>query len=183
MKKIILFTLLATSLFAQAKVYMGLGYNLYNESYSYSASALPDTSDNALRLKFGYGIRESYAVEFALNYIEHASYNETPEAGKAKYGFNIALMKAFDLGIYVNPFIKIGFGAGVIDTSGLSTQSLAYGSFDAGTGFFIPINDFSDFEIAYEYKNLSYEKQDELDSTIQNASHVNSLYFGYNIRF
>ena len=183
MKKIILFSLLCTSLFAEAKVYMGLGYSLYSESYSYSASNLPDTTDNALRLKFGYGIREAYAVEFAFDYIEHASYNETPEAGKAKYGFDIALMKAFDLGIYINPFVKIGFGAGIIDNFGKAQPSLSYGSFDLGTGFFIPINDYSDFEIAYEYKNLSYEKQDELDSTIQNASHVNSLYFGYNVRF
>lgn len=92
-------------------------------------------------------------------------------------------MKAFDWGIYINPFVKVGFGAGMIDTGGTSNPSLTYGSFDAATGFFIPINSSSDFEIAYEYKNLSYEKQNKLDSTIQNASHVNSLYIGYNVRF
>lgn len=183
MKKTILFALLTTSLFAEAKIYMGLGYSLYNESYSYSASSLPDTSDNAYKLKFGYGIREAYAVEFALDYIEHASYDQAPKTGKAKYAFNIALMKSFDWGIYINPFVKVGFGAGIIDNRGTTNPSLTYGSFDMGTGFFIPVNDFSDFEIAYEYKNISYEKQNQLDSTIQNSSHVNSLYFGYNIRF
>jgi len=183
LKKTILFALLTTSLFAEAKIYMGLGYSLYNESYSYSASILPDTSDNAYKLKFGYGIREAYAVEFALDYIEHASYDQAPETGKAKYAFNIALMKAFDWGIYINPFVKVGFGAGMIDTEGTTNPSLKYGSFDMGTGFFIPVNSFSDFEIAYEYKNISYEKQNQLDSTIQNSSHVNSLYFGYNVRF
>ncbi len=183
MKKIIFFALLTTSLFAQSKMYMGLGYSLYNESYSYSASDLPSTSDNAYRLKFGYGIREAYAVEFSLDYIEHASYDQTQETGKAKYAFNIALIKAFDWGIYINPFVKVGFGAGIIDNFEQEEPSFTYGSFDAGTGFFIPVNNFSDFEIAYEYKNLSYEKHSQLDSIVQNSSHINSLYFGYNIRF
>ncbi|HIC13034.1 MAG TPA: porin family protein [Sulfurimonas sp.] len=194
MKKIILFALLTTSLFAEAKIYMGLGYSLYDESYSYSASDLPSTSDNAYRLKFGYGIREAYAVEFAFDYIEHASYDITPETGKAKYAFNIALMKAFDWGIYINPFVKVGFGAGMIDTGGTSNPSLTYASFDAATGFFIPINSSSDFEIAYEYKNLSYEQRRQnpgetneeyqmYKSIPSNSSHVNNIYFGYNIRF
>jgi len=186
LKKIILFTLLCTSLFAEAKVYMGLGYLLHNESYTDSVSQTPDATNNAARLKFGYGIREAYAVEFSLDYVDHASSTSAPEIGTSKYGFNISLMKAFDFDMYVNPFIKAGFGAGVsndVVIQDSNVTSLSYGSFDLGTGFFIPINDYSDFEIAYEYKYLSYQKLDELDSTIQNFSHVNSLYFGYNIRF
>lgn len=95
-------------------------------------------------------------------------------------------MKAFDFGIYINPFVKIGFGTGmsndlVIQDSNVT--SLTYGSFDLATGFFFPINEYSDIEFAYEYKYLSYQKQDTLDSTISNNSNVNTLYIGYNIRF
>ncbi len=186
MKKILLLTLLYASVFGEAKIYMGLGYGLYNESYSNSASNIPDATDNAARLKFGYGIRDSYAVEFSLDYIDHASYAQAPTTGKSKYGFNISLIKAFDFDIYVNPFVKVGFGTGTVNNLEITdsnTTSLTYGSFDLATGFFIPINEYSDIEIAYEYKALSYQKQDTLDSTVLNTSNVNSLYFGYNIRF
>ena len=183
MKKILFITLLASSLFAQAKIYMGFGYNLYSESYSYSASALPDTVDNALRLKAGYGIRDSYAVEFSLDYIDHAQYAQNKQTGKAKYGFNVSLLKAFDFGIFINPYIKAGFGTGIIDNFGEAEKSLTYGSFDLGTGFFIPMGEDYDIEVAYEYRNLSYQKQDQLNSTIQNRSHVNTAYLGINLRF
>lgn len=183
MKKILLITLLYTSIFAEAKVYMGLGYGLYNETYTNSAAGLPDTTDNAARIKFGYGARDAYAVEFSIDYIEHASYDTNPVIGKSKYGFNIALMKSFDFDIYINPFIRLGFGAGMIDNYENNNPSLSYGSYDVGTGFFIPINEYSDIEFAYEYKYLSYEKENTLDSTISNTSNVNIFYLGYNIRF
>jgi len=183
LKKILLIALLYSSIFAESKVYVGLGYGLYNETYTDSATGLPDTTDNAARITFGYGQRDAYAVEFSIDYVDHASYATTPKIGKAKYGFNIALMKSFDFDIYINPFIRAGFGTGMIDNYDNNEPSLSYGSYDLGTGFFIPINEHSDIELAYEYKYLSYEKQNTLDSTISNTSHVNILYLGYNIRF
>lgn len=183
LKKLLLTLLFGASLFADAKIYIGGAYGLYNESYAYSASALPDTTDNALKLKVGYGMRDSYAVEFSLDYIDHADYNNHKATGKAKYGFNVALMKAYDWGIYINPYIKAGFGAGILDNKGNTEQSLTYGSFDAATGFFLPINESYDLELSYEYKHLTYEKQQILDSSIRNESHVNTLYLGFNVRF
>jgi len=179
LKKLLLFTLLTVSLFGDAKIYMGLGYSLYNESYTHAAATIPDTTDNALKLKIGYGIRESYAVEFSLDYIEHASFSETPAIGQAKYGFNIALIKAFDWGIYVNPYLKAGFGAGLLDAQ----QALSYGSFDLGAGFYIPINTTFDIEVAYDYQHLSYQKVDNQALTEKNESNVNTSYIGVNVRF
>ena len=162
---------------------MGLGYDLYTESYTASASSLPSSTDNAVKLKVGYGIREAYAVEFSLDYVDHASYEEAPQTGKAKYGFNIALMKAFDWNIFINPYIKAGFGAGILDNQGKKDKSLTYGSFDLGTGIFIPINSSYDIELGYEYKHLTYQKEDDQKLTEKNESNVNTIYLGINVRF
>ena len=187
MKKLLLFALLSLSLFGDAKIYMGTGYSLYSESYTNSAMDNIATTDHALKLKIGYGIRESYAVEFSLDYIDHASYSETDSQskllGKAKYGFDIALIKAFELGIYVNPYLKVGFGTGILDNKGKDEKSLTYGSFDFGTGIYIPINSSYDIELGYEYKHLSYQKLNELDGTEKNESNVNVIYLGVNARF
>jgi len=183
LKKLLLFALLSVSLFGDARVYMGLGYDLYSENYTASASGLPNVTDNAVKLKIGYGIRKAYAVEFSLDYIDHAAVDETPITGKAKYGFNIALLKAFDWGIYVNPYLKAGFGAGLLDTEGTGEKSLSYGSFDLGTGLFIPINSSYDIELGYEYRHLSYEKENNQELTQKNESNVNIIYIGINARF
>ncbi len=182
MKKLLLLLLLTSSLFAEAKIYMGIGYNLYSESYTNESMDSVSLSDNALKFKVGYGVREAYAVEFSLDYIDHASYSDMPEIGSAKYGFNVALIKAFDFGIYVNPYLKAGFGTGIIDNLGKPEKSLSYGSFDFGTGFYIPIDKSLDIEIGYEYKNATYEKED-LDSSRNNTSNVNTFYLGINTRF
>lgn len=179
MKKLLLTLLLGASLFADAKIYMGLGYENYNESYINTDLS---TSNNALKVKAGYGVRDAYAVEFSLDYIDNSTRNsDTPF--KAKYGFNVALLKAFDWGIYINPYFKAGFGAGIIDNrDNAALKSNTYGSFTLGTGFFIPITETYDLELSYLYNNLSYEKNDTTQSDFK-RSHINILYFGFNTRF
>lgn len=178
LKKAILFILLTSSLFAEAKLYMGTGYTLYNEHFNTPEA---DITDSAAKLKFGYGIREAYSVEFSVDYINHAS-TDNVALGKAKYGFNIALIKAFDFDTFLNPYVKAGFGTGIMDNSDNNNSSLSYGSFDLGTGVYIPINENFDVEIGYEYRNLSYEKQNK-NSATKYASNVNTLYLGVNVRF
>jgi len=183
LKKIItLLLLLIVPLFAKGKIYTGIGYNLYKESYTNKSMESVSLSDNALKFKIGYGVREAFAVEFSLDYIDHASYDTMPTIGSAKYGFNVALIKAFDFGIYVNPYLKVGFGTGIIDNLGKEERSLTYGSFDLGGGFFVPINENFDIELAYEYKNATYEKEN-LDSKLNNTSNINIFYIGVNTRF
>jgi len=179
LKKIILLSLLLTSLYSDAKIYLGAGYTAYAES-SKDSDATNDS--NALKIKAGYGVREAYAVEFSLDYIANTPTLEAP--WKAKYGFNVALIKAFDLDIYVNPFVKAGFGAGIIDNRDNSFMSKTYGSFNMGGGVYIPLSKNYDIEISYTYNNLSYEKneQDKLQAFNQ-TSYVNIAYIGINTRF
>ena len=154
---------------------MGTGYAYVNTQTNLANSSAEETSSSdMLRLKAGYGIREAYAIEFALDYI-----NSDPK----KYAFEIALVKAFDWGIYINPFVKAGFGAGIIDNSENENKSLTYGSFNLGGGFYVPMGEHYDIEFSYEYQNRSYEKVDRADTTESRTSHSNIAYIGFNVRF
>ena len=177
MKKILLLSLLLTSLYSDASIYLGVGYADYMES---SRDTDATNNSNAVKLKAGYGVRESYSVEFSLDYIANTPTAEAPWS--AKYGFDVALIKAFDFDIYVNPFVKAGFGAGIIDNRDNSFLSKTYGSFNMGGGVYIPLSQSYDIEVSYTYNNLSYEKDDILQSFNQ-KSHVNILYIGINSRF
>ena len=182
LKKITLLLLLITSLLnAESKVYFGTGYAYNNETISYKNNS-KTISNNAARIKVGYGDRKAYAVEFSLDYVDNKSAIFDTNDGK-KYGFNVELLKAWDFGIYINPYLKAGFGAGYLETpADLNNGSLTYGSFNLGAGFFIPINEHLDIELTYEYKNVSYQKLDTNES-FSPSSHLNIAYVGVNFRF
>jgi hypothetical protein len=147
-----------------------------NESFTNGAQYEGDSTIN--KLKIGYGVREAYAVEFSAAYINNTlnvySANDTQ-----KYGFDIDLVKAFDFGIYINPFFKAGFGTGYLQTQ--DKGKVTYGSFNLGLGIFIPINEHFDIEVGYDYKNLSYERISDKSQSLE--SHVNGAYAGVNFRF
>lgn len=176
MKKIILSSLLLTSLaFGEAQIYLGTGYAYMHENTKKVNPNLDESiSSNVARVKIGYGSRDSFGVEFNLDYIT---------GDEKKYGLNIELLKAFDFGIYVNPFFKAGFGSGFIDNKDNANKSYTFGSFNLGTGIFVPLNETFEFELAYEYKNLSYEKEVAVVDTPNRTSHLNNLYIGINSRF
>jgi len=182
LKKITLLLLLLSSLlFAKSKIYLGTGYAYNSETVSYNGSN-KTISNNAARIKIGYGDRKAYAVEFSLDYVDNNKKIFDSNDGK-KYGFNVELLKAFDFGIYVNPFFKAGFGAGYLDTpADLNNGSLTYGTFNLGTGVFIPMGEHFDIELAYEYKNVSYQKLDS-NSTTSPSSNLHIGYIGVNFRF
>ena len=178
MKKIILLSLLLTSLYSDAKIYVGANAGYMHEAFSDDA----DTTNSAEMAKFkiGYGVREAYAVEFSLDYLKNKSdifsHNDSD-----KFGLNVELVKAFDWNIFINPYFKAGFGAGFFDLENAQKSSLNYGSFNLGLGFFIPINEDFDFEIGYDYKYISYEKLEATDTDIN--SNINGAYAGFNVRF
>ena len=176
MKTLLLFLLLISSLFAEAKVYIGTSYGYLNETFTNGAKYKGESTIN--KLKIGYGIREAYAVEFSLAYVDNTinvySANDTE-----KYGFDVELVKAFDLDIFINPFFKAGFGTGYLQTSTIG--KVTYGSFNLGVGFYIPINESLDIEVGYDYKNLSYERGPDKSESLE--SNVNGAYVGVNARF
>jgi len=176
LKKILLFLLITSALYSEAKIYMGASYGSYDESFA--DETLKTNNNPLIKLKVGYGVREAYAVEFSVDYTQVDS-NSTDVN---RYGLNVDLVKAFDFP-YINPFLKAGFGTGYVETA--SYGKLTFGSFNLGAGLYIPINEHMDIELGYEYRNLSYERVDDPNgSTTQEiTSHVNIAYGGLNVRF
>jgi opacity protein-like surface antigen len=176
LKKIAIILLLISSLYADAKIYTGASYGYLNESFS--AENAKANAVGVAKIKVGYGEIAAYAVEFSLDYSQADSDYLSSEAAP-RYAMNIDLVKAFDFDIYINPFFKVGMGTGYLDSK--EYGKLSFGSFKVGAGTFIPVTEYLDFELGYEYKYLSYEKiQDAQDSE---RSNVNIVYAGFNVRF
>ncbi len=187
MRKYILLLLLLSfsALFARTNVYVGLGLSRVHETLQPYLTYVPqkrETINTELSMKIGYGHRDGYAAELSLDYLQNHSQFYAPGDAQ-KLGFNISLLKAYDFGIYVNPFLKAGFGAGSLKTNADTTNnSLTYGNFHLGGGFFIPLSSQMDVELSYQYQYISYEKVD-LENAANPKSHLNGLYAGFNIRF
>ncbi len=177
MKTLTLFLLLLSSLIAESKVYVGANYGYLNESF---ASGLDyEGSSSIARVKIGYGDINAYGVEFSVEYVDN-ELNVYSVNDSEKYAFNVDLIKAFDFDIFFNPFFKAGLGTGYLQTE--SVGKVTYGSFNLGFGVLIPITDYADVEIGYDYKNLSYERPTGEESESY-ESHVNGTYAGVNVRF
>jgi len=160
---------------------MGVGGGIYNETLDNSAET--SISSNMARVKVGYGVREAYAIEFSVDYVDNSEVLFAPNDG-ARYGLNVELIKAFDLGIYINPFIKAGFGMGYMETTIKDGEdSLSYGTFNLGLGTFIPMGEHLDLEVAYDYKYTSYQKVQQLSDEDIQKSMSHTGYIGVNVRF
>ena len=182
MKKVIIFLLLLTSLYSDAKIYTGLGIGFLNEKFSDKENT--SNSAEMAKFKIGYGIRSSYAIELSLDYLKNESNVFTQNDG-SKFGINVELIKAFDkvfsYDIYIKPYFKAGFGAGYFTIEDQDKNSLKYGSFNTGLGFFIPINEHFDIEVGYDYKYLSYQKFEAIGDDIN--SNLNGICIGFNARY
>ncbi len=172
-----------SSLFAEAKVYLGTYYALYNESFNEVDAS---SSSDLVALKIGYGDIKAYAVEFSLEYAQNKAkiFSSTPasDSDGNKFGFNISLLKAFDF-TYVYPYVKAGFGTGYLNIQRSLQDSLTYGSFQGTLGTYIPINDIFDAEVAYEIRHSSYQSVNQIVTKPSYSSVSNIVYFGLNFRY
>lgn len=161
---------------------MGAGYGLHDETVTLYDDTENSISANMATFKVGYGIREAYAIEFSVDYVDNAEKLFKIDDG-VKYCMNVELIKAFDFGIYINPFVKVGFGMGYMETTVKENdKSLSFGTYNLGLGTFIPINEHLDIELAYNYKYISYQKSDNLEDDSE-TSMANIGYVGLNVRF
>jgi hypothetical protein len=178
-KLLYLLPLFSSILLAEAQIYFGTGYTYNSESVSGINKTF---QSNGARIKIGYGDISAYAIELSLDYIDNKQ-EIFDNSDTYKVGFNVELLKAFDFNLFFNPFVKAGFGAGYLKTNAdVVNQSLTYGNWNLGTGLFIPLNKHIDFEIAYEYKSISYQKLDPALINNPTAS-INIGYIGINFRY
>jgi len=180
LNKIILFLLLVSSVFADAKLYLGVNTGLFDESFNGNTSAY--TSSGIATFKIGYAQRETYGIEFSLDYTKSNSNIFSNNDGD-RYGLNVNLLKAFDYNIYVLPYFKGGMGAGFFNVDRTMDDKIYYGSFNIGTGIFIPLNDNFDFELGYEYRYTSFESINLISEKLSYTSNIGRAYFGFNVRY
>lgn len=178
MKYFLLFSLLLTSLFAEAKLYVGTSVGIYQENYT---DAENSDSLKTAKVKFGYGDIDAYAMEISLEAIEKDSAFTSVNQSE-RYALNVALLKAFNFDIGFNPYLKAGFGSGYYKQGAADSTTMHFGNYTLGGGFFIPVLEHVDFEIGYEYKYISYESEDTT-TTASEKSHGNIGYLGVNVRF
>jgi len=185
LKNIILFLLVVSSIFADAKVYMGAGYGMFDETFKSGIDA--KNSTDLAQIKIGYGQRDAYSVEMSFEYMQNSSKIFSSTTSNSldgnKYGMNVSLIKAFDFDIYMLPYIKAGFGAGYFDIERTLQDKTFYSSLNIGTGFLIPMGESFDLELAYEHRHTSYQSIDTVVEKINYQSGSNIAYFGFNARF
>ena len=184
MKQLLLILLFIPSLYADAKVYIGLNSGGFSESFHEIDAS---SSAEMASLKVGYGDRTAYAVEFSIDYYKNSSKifssSNDATADGDKIGFNINLMKSFDFDIYLLPYIKVGFGTGYLDIQRELQDRITYGSFQGSLGVFLPLNEHFDFEIAYEVRENTYEAIDTIDTKTAYNSTIQLAFVGINYRF
>ncbi len=180
MKKIILFTLFVSSLYSDAKIYMGANYGYYNEEFTSPLDA--QSSSEVMGIKIGYGDRKAYAVEFIIETSKTES-KIFSNNDKNKYSMNMNLIKSFALGIYINPFFKAGIGAGTLKINRQLQDRVDFGSFNLGLGTYIPLGENLEIELGYTYKYLSYGTINTIVEQTSYQSNINTFYAGFNVRF
>lgn len=182
MKKIILlFILLLPSLYADAKLYFGTNYTYFYETLQTQKQTAYSSTHN-IGIKAGYGRRDAYAFEFSVDATQNDA-NIISENDAEKLSLNIELLKAFDLDLFFNPYIKAGFGAGYLKVDRKTSSTINFGSFNFGSGIFISLSDWIDLELGYLYKNISYEKANLIDQKIELNSDQHGAYAGIIFRF
>ena len=159
---------------------MGANVGYFNENFLNNLDAKNSTLTSSF--KVGYGVREAYAIEFSIDWVDNNSKIFSDNDGD-KYSINVELVKAFNLNKYMNPFFKAGFGAGNLKVDREVQDRLNFGSFNLAIGIFIPINQHLDLEVGYNYKYLTYEKIDIIANQVSYESHINVIYTGLNVRF
>ena len=179
MKKIIILTTLLGSLYADAGFYIGANVGGVNEifiNYDDKEITMQRTT-----LKAGYGDINAYAIEFS---VEQTTTSEEVLSTKDsnRYSFNVELLKAFNFATFFNPYIKAGFGAGALKISDTEQDNLKFGSYNLGTGAFVPLKYGFEFEVGYSYRYFSYERIESRNDKVY-KSHQNSIYTGINYRF
>ena len=185
MKKLLLLLLTFSSLYSEAKFYIGANYGSFEESFNEDVEAF--SSSSMMTLKVGYAQRETYGVEFSLDYAKNKSKifssDTDTEFDGDRYGLNVSLSKAFDYDIYILPYIKAGMGAGFFNDDRILDDKLYYGSFNVGGGILLPVNENLDFEIGYDYRYSSYESIDMVAEKVLFTSNISIAYFGFNVRY
>ncbi len=168
------------TILAEATTHVGLGVISTTEYFS----SQEDTKAifNAVQLKLGYADIGAYGVEVDVGYGRYDKNIFSIKDSDYIY-FDIALIKAFDVGWSLYPFAKVGFGVGELEVDRAMQNSLSSGSFFGGGGVYVEIADGFDIEAALLYRESSWEEIDLIGKRVESRSRTLQPYVGLNYRF
>lgn len=176
----------AVCAFAEAQPYVGLGGVSSTEHFSVKNPGTAERDGQALfgavQIKAGYGDIKAYAVEIDLGYGRYDK-NIFSTKDTDYYYFDLSLVKAFDFGIGMYPFFKVGFGTGELEVERPFENSMSSGSFFGGIGLFVPISGSFEFEASVIYRDKSWEGLDMVGDETVSSSVIVEPYLGLNLRF
>lgn len=186
MKLLWMILLLPVILLAEAQPYLGVGGSSTAEMFTVENPGTDGRDESALfqaaQIKIGYGDPRAYAIEVALGYGRYDK-NVFSEADTDYYYFDIALVKAFDIGWGFYPFLKIGMGTGELEVTRSTQSSLSSGSFFGGGGVYVPLGLGIELEASALYRGKHWEDADMIDAQTQSSSIAVEPYIGFNFRF
>ena len=184
MRYILLFSLFIGSLSADAKVFIGLKTALTNETYEVNYRGQDesvDVSALAYGVKLGYGNIRSYALEVSF-LAQKFDKNVFSDSDSVNYLIDFDLIKSFDFGFDLLPFIKAGFGTGEMYVNRNIETYVNNGYFKIGGGVYYTFYDVVDIELGTVYFNSSWTSLD-LGSELKSTSNGYRPYGAINVRF
>ena len=140
MKKIVLATLFASSVIssaAMADVYMGVEYGAANSTETqkdYTGSTDYKNNYSDLKFKIGGGSEDGIKFQAYFSKIDYAEGEFIVEEANSLYEFGFDIIKEFEATSSIYPFLKVGMGAGVMDTEITVDGYAREVSFNIGAG-------------------------------------------------
>lgn len=184
MRYIVILLFLIGSLYADAKAFIGLKTAYTNETYSVKyrgENYITDISALAYGLKFGYGDIRSYALELSF-LAQKFDKNVFSDNDSVNYLIDFDLIKSFDFGYDLLPFIKAGFGSGEMYINRNLETYVNNGYFKIGGGVYYTFYELVDIELGVVYFDTSWSSLD-LGSELKSTSFGYRPYGAINVRF
>jgi opacity protein-like surface antigen len=193
MKKLLISSLLLSSLlYGEAQVYMGVVGGLNSESFGKPYNK--NIASPATKIQIGYGDIKEYSIQLGVIYDKNDKnvFATDGTNDKPKYSMDVELIKSFDFGWHIYPFLKAGLGAGVFNTSidytdsnstAQHKSSLNFSSYNLGAGIYYPLSTHFNIEAGATYKGVSYQKIDTSSSEKGIGTKAIFSYLGIDYRF
>lgn len=173
---------LCFSLLAESAGYLGFSIQDSTEFFHIEGKDTVSTSTAQYTLKAGYGDIASYGVEVSLSYMDNATNIFSKNDGAALM-FDITLLKGWDAGSDLYPYLDVGIGVGNMKVDRELESSLTFSSFNFGAGVRYLIAQNIDFDLGVYYKLRTWQSVSLVSEQVKVKSDVINPYIGINYHF
>lgn len=170
------------SLLAEPDVYLGFSIEDSTEYFTLEGHDTVNASTPLYRIKGGYGDIGGYTVEASFSYMDD-DINVFSENDGPAYMIDITLLKGWDAGHDLYPYLGAGIGVGKMSVDRLLEQSLFFSSFNFSGGLRYLLSDDVDVDLGINYKLRSWQAVSLVTEEAKVTSHVINPYIGLNYHF